>query len=432
MTDPAMAEKLGPDQPVILPANGTGTHPHILDGDVVRFDLLDPAFRADSPEVLAAQRHAWYAMTSVGPAVLRHAEAAALLRDRRLRPGSRETLVDQGVTDGPVARWWLDTLLNTVEPPDHTRLRRAVSGAFTARRGEQLAPLLRRRAHELVDRVAGAGGCEFLAAFGDPYPLAAICETLDVPEEVRPGLAGWADDLGYVFNIGVHEFLPRIGSALAGLGEGVDALIALRRRDPGDDLVSDLLRAGDAGEGLTPDEARDLVVELFFASTTTTRNQLARAMVLFAGHPEAWALLRERPELAGNAVEEVMRLVPTMPAITRVATEDLVVSGVLVPAGTFLFVAVATANRDPRVFDPVGLDITRRRPPQLTFGGGIHHCLGSWLARIQLREALVVLAQRLPGLTVVGEPRWRPPAGLFGPEELPLRWDPVPAASGAV
>lgn len=394
-----------------------------LTAEVAYLDILDPAFRVDSPEVLAAQEASWYARTPLGPAVLRHAEAAALLRDRRLRPASRETLIGQGVTEGPAARWWLDTLLNTMEAPDHTRLRGLVSGAFTARRVERLVPALQRRAHELIDAIASEGRCDFVPAFADPYPLQAICEVLAIPERERPALAGWADDLGMIFTLAVPQFLPRIEAALAGLHDGVDELLALRRREPGDDLVSTLIQAGEAGEQLSRDEVRAMVAELIFASTTTTRNQFARAMVMFAEHPEVWALLRQRPELATNAVEEVMRLVGTMPAITRFTVEDIEVNGLRIPAGTFLLVMVAAANTDPRVFDPVGLDITRRRPAQLTFGGGVHHCLGSWLARIQLREALTILAQRMPGLQLDGEPVWRPAAGLYGPNYLPLRWD---------
>lgn len=409
---------------VVQPSREAAVEPGLrtLTGDVPFINILDPAFRADSREVLEAQEASWYAHTPLGPAVLRHAEAAVLLRDPRLRPGSRETLMAQGVTDGPVARWWLDTLLNTMEAPDHTRLRRLVSGVFTARRIEQFVPAMQRRAHQLIDVVADEGRCDFLPAFGDPFPLHAICDVLAIPEGVRPALAGWADDLGWIFNLGVEEYLPRIEAALAGLREGVDELLALRRREPGEDLVSALLQAGDGGERLTSEEVRDMVTELLFAATTTTRNQLARAMVLFAEHPEAWALLGQRPELGANAVEEVMRLVPTMPAITRVAKEDLIVNGVRVPAGTFLLIVVATANTDPRVFDPVGLDITSKRAAQLTFGGGAHHCLGSWLARIQLREALTVLAQRMPEVWIDRDPVWRPPAGLFGPNYLSLRW----------
>lgn len=388
---------------------------------VAYLDILDAGFRADSPETLAAQEASWYANTLLGPAVLRYAEAAALLRDHRLRPGGRETLLVQGVTEGPAARWWEESLLNTDEP-DHTRLRGLVNGAFTARRIERLVPALQRRAHELIDGFAGEGLCDFVPAFADPYPLHAICELLDIPESARPTLAGWADDLGLIFTLTVPQYLPRIEAALAGLHEGVDELIARRRRDPGDDLVSALIEAGDAGEHLSGTEMRAMVTELIFASTTTTRNQFGRAMEMFVEHPEAWALLGKRPELATNAVEEVMRLVGTVPAVTRVALEDLEVNGLHIAAGSFLLIMVAAANRDPRAFDPVGLDVTRRRQNQLTFGGGARYCLGSWLARIQLREALTILARRMPGLQLAGEPVWRPAAGLNGPTYLPLRW----------
>ncbi|GIG21117.1 cytochrome P450 [Cellulomonas chitinilytica] len=417
MSSPARAETLEERAP-LTPAD-----------EVPFVNILDPSFRADSPLVAEAQEASWYAQTPLGPAVLRHAEAAALLRDRRVRPGSPEILGRQGVTDGPAARWWLDTLLNNMEAPDHTRLRRLVTGVFNSRRVEEMVPAFRRRAHELLDAVADDGRCDFLPAFGDPYPLQAVCEVLDVPDSVRPSLAGWARDLGHIFTLGVPAFLPRIEAALAGLREGVDELVAIRRREPGDDLVSALLQAGDVGDRLSAEEARDLVVELLFAATTTTRNQIARAMVLFAENPETWDLLRRSPELASNAVEEVMRLVPTMPAISRITKEDIEVNGTVLPAGTFFFVVVAAANRDPRVFQPVGLDITVPRAAQLTFGGGPHHCLGSWLARIQMREAFAIMAARMPGLRIDGEPVWRPAAGLYGPDHLPLAWDAQPSTA---
>lgn len=407
--------------------NQTSLEPveHPNGGEVAFLNILDPSFRIDSSEIRAAQEAGWYARTPLGPAVLRHAEAALLLNDRRLRPASRETLIAQGVTSGPAARWWLDTLLNTMEAPDHTRLRKLVSGVFTARRVERLVPVFQRHANELIDAMTGDAPCDFLPAFADPFPLAAICEVLDIPERLRPALAGWADDLGMIFTLGVPQFLPRIEAALAGLHEGVDELLAMRRRAPGDDLVSALIEAGDAGDRLTPAEARAMVVELLFASTTTTRNQLARAMVLFAENPETWALLGRHPELASRAVEEVMRLVGTMPAITRLTKEDVEINKLQIPAGTFLMIMVGAANTDPRAFDPVGLDITCRRAAQLTFGGGVHGCLGSWLARIQMREALPILARRMPGLRIGGEPVWRPAAGLYGPNYLPLQWDAV-------
>ena len=348
-----------------------------LIAEIAYIDLFDPACRADSPEVIAAREACWYAHTPLGLAVLRYAECALLLRDRRLRPGSRETLSSQDVTEGPLAQWWDEILLN-IEGADHTRLRRLVAGAFTARQVERLVPAMRRSVHELLDVVAGARGCEFVTAFADPYPLQVICELLAIPKRDRSAFAGWADDLGLAFGLAVKpQFLPRIEAALAGLCERVDELIARRRREPGDDLVSELIAVEEAGERLSDAELRVLLTVLIFAGTDTTRTQLGRAMVLFAEHPHEWALLRQRPELAAGAVEEVLRLVGSTPLTTRVALEDLEVNGLSIPAGTHLSLMTAVANTDPRVFDPAGLDITRRRPLQLTFGGGLHHCLGS-------------------------------------------------------
>jgi cytochrome P450 len=391
--------------------------------EVTYIDLFDPACHADSPEVLATREACWYAHTPLGLAVLRYAECAMLLRDRRLRPGSRETLASQNVTEGPLAQWWDEILLN-IEGADHCRLRRVVAGAFTARQVERLVPAMRRSAYELLDMIVDARGCEFVTAFADPYSLRVICELLAIPKRDRSAFAGWANDLGLASSLSVPQFLPQIEAAVVGLCERVDELIARRRREPGDDLVSELIAVEEAGERLSDAELRALLTGLIFAGTDTTRTQLGRAMVLFAEHPHEWALLRQRPELAANAVEEVLRLVGSVPLVTRVALEDLEVNGLHIPAGTHLTLMIAAANTDPRVFDPTGLDLTCRRPRQLTFGGGVHHCLGSWLARIELREALSILAQRMPGLRLDGESAWRPAMGIYGPTSLPLRWTP--------
>jgi len=389
--------------------------------EVPYIDVFDAGFRGDSTEVLAAREAGWYAHTALGLAVLRYKEVASLLRDHRLRPGTRETMALQGVTEGPVARWWQQSLLN-IEGSDHTRLRRLVASAFTARQVERLVPAMHDAAHGLLDQFGSANRCEFVTSFADPYTLHIICELLAIPDRDRPAFAGWANDLSLAFSLTVPQFLPRIEAALSGLTGCVDELLARRRREPGDDLGSALIAAEEAGDRLSPAELRAMVTELVFASTATTRTQLGRAMVLFAEHPGSWALLGRRPELASNAVEEVVRLAGTVPAITRYALEDLEVNGLRIPAGSFLLLMVAAANSDPRVFDPPGLDITCRRPAQVTFGGGLHHCLGSWLARIELREALKILAARMPALQLDGEPSWLPAAGIYGPASLPLQW----------
>lgn len=148
------------------------------------------------------------------------------------------------------------------------------------------------------------------------------------------------------------------------------------------------------------------------------------ALATFVEHPQQWRLLAERPELAGTAVEETMRVSPTTPVIMRVATEDFTFQGVTIPAGTHLVLLVAAANTEPETFGDAPFDITAKRTAQLTFGGGIHYCLGTWLARIKMQEALPILAARLPDLATAGPVTWRPHVGITGPITLPLRWTP--------
>ena len=226
-------------------------------------------------------------------------------------------------------------------------------------------------AHELIDGFAAQGTCEFMAAFADPYPSRIIAALLGIPRERYPQFHGWATDLGLLFSYAVVEHRPRIEAALLGLAACVDDLLAERRAAPGPDLISALIAAEEAGDQLSDTELRHLVTGLVFAGQDTTRNQLGCALVTFLAHPAQWGRLAEVPALAAQAVEEVMRVRPAVPVISRVATEDFDFNGLWIPAGTLLSLFVASANTDPRVFGPEGFDITRERPAQLTFGGGV-------------------------------------------------------------
>jgi cytochrome P450 len=165
-----------------------------------------------------------------------------------------------------------------------------------------------------------------------------------------------------------------------------------------------------------------MVSALVFGGQDTTRNQLGCALATFVEHPEQWALLADRPALAPTAVEEVMRVSPAVPVAVRVASETFAFQGLPIPAGAMLQLFTATANRDRAVFGAAEFDITQSRPAQLTFGGGIHYCLGAPLARAELQEALPILAARLRRPRLAGEVRWRPALGIYGPLALPLRF----------
>ncbi|MGH3802355.1 MAG: cytochrome P450 [Pseudonocardiaceae bacterium] len=389
--------------------------------DIALFDILDPAFRVDSPEVRAAADAGWWARTPIGIAVLRYQECLALLRDRRLRHGMRDLLTSYGVTSGAFSDW-LSTMLLTLEGEPHQRQRRLVSTAFTQRSIDRLRTFMRAKAHELIGGFAGNGRCEFMTAFADPYPAGVIAELLGIPAERFTAFLGWATDMGLGFSPAAAAEQARIDAAVTGLYTCCDDLTAQRRANPGQDLISALIATETDGQHLTTDELRVMINTLVFAGQDTTRNQLGLAMTTFTQHPEQWRLLAQQPELASTAVEELMRVNPATPIITRLATEDFTFQNVDIPAGTHLTLFIATANTEPDTFGDAPFDITAQRPTQLTFGGGIHYCLGNWLARIEMREALPILASRLGDIALDGPVPSRPHLGITGPITLPLRF----------
>jgi cytochrome P450 len=390
------------------------------DREVAFLDTHDVAFQPDAPEVHAAREACWYARTPLGYAILRYEEVATLLRDRSLRHGV-EYLIDRGITAGPFADWMRRIMFN-LEGEPHARLRRLVSQAFTPRAVDALRPVMRAVTHELIDRFVARGTCEFMADFADPYPARVIGELLGIPRERAAQFQGWANDLGLGFSNAVVEHLARIEAALQGLYACVDDLLAARRAAPGADVISALIAAEEAGDQLHDAELRAMVALLVFAGQDTTRNQLGNALATFLEHPAQWAQLAAEPTLAPWAVEEVMRVRPAAPIIARVATEDFEFRGLRIAAGTILSLFVAAAQTDPRVFGTTTFDIHRERPAQLTFGGGIHACLGAPLARAEMEEALPILAARLHTPELAGSVRWRPAVGIYGPVTLPLRF----------
>lgn len=387
--------------------------------DVAYLEITDPTFDPHGPEVAAARAANWYARTPLGIAVLHRSQIANLLADRRLRQGSLASLVAKGIGAGPVYEW-LRAIILTAEGDDHTRLRRLVSAAFTSRSVTALRPRLRELAEEFVDRFAPAGRCEFMSAFAAPYPAAAICALLGIPDERRAAVHGWAEDLGLVFSFAAVEEHDRIAAAIAGLDAVTDELIELRRADPQTDLLTALVSAEAAGDRLDAAELRAMVGALVFAGQDTTRNQLGLAVHAFAGRPDLWRALADRPELVPGAVEEVLRAWPTVPLIQRVATTDLTIEGLDVPAGTVVTLMIAGAHGDPDAGAEPEFDPYRESAPALVFGAGIHYCLGAALARAELSEALPVLARRLPDLRLDREPTWRPRVGITGPTTLPI------------
>ena len=360
-----------------------------------------------------------------GPEVLSYDLVRTVLRDPRFCMPKGLALAAQGITSG---RLWdkVTTGLLSRDGADHNRLRRLVSKAFTARSTARLETTIVEVITELVEPVTGTGRCDVVADIARRYPIPIICGLLGAPRAEWQLFSDWADDIFKALTWNVADHATVIMAAFDQLDAYIDAMVAQRRHNLTDDLISQLIRAEDDRDRLTADELRMLAEGLLMAGTDTTRNQLAAAVQDLCDHPQQWALLAEHPELAPRAVEELMRHSPVVFATMRKAVEDVELGGVRLPAGTLMIVNTAAANRDPAVYDdPDRLDITRERPAtMLTFGGGIHYCLGAHLARLELAQALTIITRRMPNPRRCGPAPWKPISGITGPTTLPIEFDP--------
>lgn len=372
----------------------------------------------------ARQQH-WLARTPLGYILTRHQDVTAILRDRRFHSALSQLPQMMGI-DSPVRDRQARSIL-AMEGPEHTRLRRLASPTFTPRATEKLRPFMREVMGSLIDAVVPAGRCELVADICEPYPIPIICELLGAPKSDWKLFSVWATDIFRMFNADAAEQLPVIEAAMRELDGYVRAMIEDRRTRPADDLLSRLIAAEEEGDRMSTDELVMMVAAVLMAGTDTTRNQLACSVALLVQHPDQWTALAEDPSLAAQAVEETMRRLGSVRATLRFAAEDAEYREVLFPAGTLITAALAAGNHDPEVWaDPARMDITRAPSgaPQLTFGSGIHYCMGASLARAELQEALPLLAQRMRHARIDGEVEWKPPTvAIWGPARLPLAFD---------
>lgn len=387
------------------------------------FDIADPTFSITSDAVHAAREQSWYATTNYGIAVLRYDEVSRLLKHPKLRQGSLQWPAHNGITEGPLASWWASWILNK-EGEEHHRLRRLMNPAFSPKLIGGLVPRFQALAGELVDAFREPGHCEFMSEFAEPYAARVIAIMLGLPEEEWPIIAREAANIGLALGVTIQDELLTIEGALARLYAYADDLIADRRANPRDDFVTKLVQASRDSDTLSDQELRDGLVLLIFGGYDTTRNQLGLAMQTFLAHPDQWHLLAERPDLGGKAVEEVMRVNPTVRWVTREALEDFTFEGLDIAAGTTVHLFSESAGTDPRVFGEASFDIAADRRPHFGFGGGAHHCLGHFVARSDMSEALPLLARRLRDPRPGGEATWLPDSGNTGPVALPIAFTP--------
>jgi cytochrome P450 len=395
-----------------------------LDLPIVQFDFAEAEEQRNA--LLALSKESWIAKGVFAYPIFKYEDCVAILRDKRWHSAAALAAEAFGVNDPRLKERRRESILSA-EGDVHTRLRRLVAPSFSPRAADRLRPFMREVMNSLIDPVAKNGKCDLATDICDPYPIPIICELLGAPKKDWQLFSRWAEDVLRIFNATASEELDVIFKAQDELGEYTRQLIADRRSRPADDLITSLIAAEEAGDKLDEAELEMMVEAVIVGGTDTTRNQLGCSIALFAEHPEQWKLLAEHPELAGKAVEETMRYFGAVRATGRFASEDIEYKGVLFPKGTLVTPSLSIANRDETVFNDANVfDITREPAgqPQMTFGSGIHYCLGAALARAEQQEALPIMAQRMKNLRIDGAVTWKPSTvAIFGPENMPISFD---------
>ncbi|MFD5632715.1 cytochrome P450 [Streptomyces sp. NPDC127077] len=398
---------------------------------------VDPVRLAGDPYVVYAQlRQAGPVHRITGtdglPAwlVTRYDDVREALTDPRLSLDKRNAV--PGGYRGMALPPALDANLLNMDPPDHTRIRRLVTRAFTPRRIERLREPIQRTADQLLDAVAAAERVDLIASYAAPLPIAVICDLLGIGPTDRLDFRSWTDAL-----VAPDPTRPSLAKeAVGSMVSYLTRLIADKRTAPADDLLSALIAVRDEEDRLSEDELMSLAFLILFAGYENTVHLIGNAVLTLLRHPDQLAGLRADPTRMSAAVEELARYDGPMPlAVRRFPTEDVTISGVTVPAGETVLLSLAAAHRDPHRFsDPDHFDIDRDATGHLALGHGIHYCLGAPLARMETEIALSALLDRFPDLALdvpPGELRWRPSMRSRGLLGLPVRTGTIKEATTA-
>jgi cytochrome P450 len=361
----------------------------------------------------------------------RHAEASLVMRDKRFGKDYAERTKRRygpDIMQEPVFRNFSHTMLQQ-DPPDHTRLRGLVVKAFTARRVEDMRPRIQQIVDETLDRIIPLGKMELIEDFAFRLPITIICDMLGIPEEHRELFYTGSRNSGRILEpVPLSPEEIKQGNATNAMTEMYfQQLFELRRKNPGDDLTTQLVHAEEDGNKLSNEELTANIVLLFGAGHETTVNLIGNGLLALHRNPDQLALLKANPALITNAIEEFLRYDSSVQMTGRVALEDIDdLGGKKIPKGETVLCLLGSANHDPAVYPdrPDSLDIVRPNVRPLSFGGGIHFCLGAQLARLEAEVAIATLLRRLPDLKLddAENPEWRPTFVLRGLKQLPASW----------
>jgi cytochrome P450 len=366
----------------------------------------------------------WLARSPLGFVTLDRESGEFFLRSRAVMFPSMTLAAVFNITEGPLYEEISKNLISR-HGDAHRRLRGLVNPALTPRRADTYRPALRELLAEVMSALPQSGEIEFIADFAKPYTSRAIAYVLGAPAEDAPKLHYWSNLIQRQFDpmsLMDPEILAEIEQGVVDCYAYIDALIETRRVAPGDNLITDLIEAEEAGDRLNQDELRNLIFSILLGGVDTSQSQLSHALRLLAEHPDQWELLRQRPhELAPNVTDEALRYEPITPFTARVTSEQLDYRGVTFPQDAVVFVSSWHANRDGTE-NPDDFDITLERDGKrlLTFGAGIHYCVGANLARAEIQEGLAFLAETVKTVKPGGAAEFGTPSGIYGLDRLPL------------
>lgn len=392
----------------------------------LHLDISSDHFRMDSEDVRKARAAHWYARTDWGIAVLSYQDSSFLLKSPRLTQGSAKWPAQHGVVGGHFDSWWQKTLL-VLEGGEHNRIRRLVNPAFSLRRIEPLHSRFRALADHLIDAWIEDGQTEFAGRFAAPYATRILCMMLGIDERDWEKIYRLASTIGLGLGVTIHENIAKIDEAIVELTRYAESLVHSRRESPQDDILSTLVETRDKDAGKLSDrELINLIILLIFAGIDTTRNQLALAIESFSKQPDQWEKLAADPDrYSVKAVEEALRINPIGRWISREAAETFEHRERTIEKGTTLHLFTMASATDPLEYDdPDRIDLDADRSPHFAFGGGLHHCLGHFVARADIGVALTALATRITGLRIGEGAEWLPDSGNTGVNKLPIMFAP--------
>jgi cytochrome P450 len=366
----------------------------------------------------------WLAACPFGFVTLDRESGEFFLRSREVMFPSMTLAALFNVTAGPLYEEISKNLI-TRHGDDHRRLRGLVNPALAPRRVDTYRPAIREILSTLMASLPESGEVEFIGDFAKPYTSRVIAHVLGAPSEDAPKLHYWSNLIQRQFDpasLMNPTVLAEIEQGVVDCYAYIDALIETRRAAPGENLIADLIQAEEAGDKLNHDELRNLIFSILLGGVDTSQSQLAHAIRMLTQHPDQWALLRERSqELAPNVTDEALRYEPITPFTARVTTSEIQYRDVTFPENTVILVSSWHANRDG-VENPDAFDITAPRDGArvLTFGAGIHYCVGANLARAEIQEGLIHLAENVTTIKPDGKPEFGTPSGIYGLDRLPL------------